>query len=175
MLVQILPLAVLADKIRTIALPQHVAVPGRTMHLSVLAFIGCQTGMNHAGRDEAASGALAVCCNLNHVRNQSVYRALHQRTGVLAGHLRIDLIQIQPVLHAHHVIVAYTAMIHLIKATHTTEGVCPGTIVTAGPDYAPLSGSVCTTVEISMLCLNVFNLLAGIRIADALMQSQFSH
>ena len=174
-LVQILPLAVLADKVGAVALPQNVAVLGGAVHLAVLALVSSQTGVDDAGGDEAAAGALAIGGDLNDVGDQRVDGALHQGAGILAGDLGIDLVEVEPVLHAHLVVVTHAAVVDLVEAAHTAEGVGPGAVIAAGPDHAPLAGSVGAAVQIGVLGLDVLHLLAGVRIADALMQSQFSH
>ena len=145
------------------------------MHLAVGALVGGQPGVDDAGGDEAAPGALAVGGHLDDVGDQGVDGALHQGPGVLAGDLGIDLIEVQPVLHAHLVVVAHAAVVDLVEAPHPAEGVGPGAVFAAGPDHAPLAGGVGPAVEIGVLGLDVFHLLAGVRIADALVQSQLSH
>ena len=174
-LMQVLPLAVLADEVGAIAFPQNVAVLGGAVHLAVLALVSGQAGVDDAGGDEAAAGALAIGGDLDDIGDQRVDGALHQGAGILAGDLGINLHQVKHIFHAHSVVVAHAAVVDLIEAAHTAEGVGPGAVIAAGPDHAPLAGGVGAAVQIGVLGLDVLHLLTGVRIADALMQSQFSH
>ena len=129
-----------------------------------------ETAEDHAGGDKAAPGRFSVIGYLDDVRKQGVDRCLHERTRVVSANLGIDLLHIQGVLHGHVVIGGDGTLPDLLPAAHAAKNMTPGAPVVPAPDLAPFTGSIGTAMEIGVLRLNVFYLLAGSGVENPLME-----